>query len=456
MTLIKSISGIRGTIGGQPGSNLTPVDLVELSTAFAAWLKQRYSKPTIITGRDGRISGEVVSSLVISNLRMSGIDVVDLDLTSTPTVEMAVIHEKAQGGIIFSASHNPMKWNALKLLNEKGEFLTSEEGGEVLRLAGSDFLYAEAHQLGDLIKSDKYPALHIDKIMELPLIPVEEISKAGLRIVVDCINSSGAIVIPPLLDRLGVKYDLLNTEISGVFAHNPEPLEENLGTLMRAVKNSNASLGIAVDPDADRLALVDEKGNYFGEEYTLVAVADYILSRTPGPVVNNLSSSLALRDIAQKYDVDHFTSAVGEAHVVAQMKKVDAVIGGEGNGGVIDPNLHFGRDALVGIAYILSAMVFTKQKASELRARLPNYTISKQKVELEKGLDPDLLLEQLAEKYHHEEIDRTDGLKIYFDAEWVHMRKSNTEPIIRIYAESKHKIDADALALRFVKEISKI
>ena len=456
MTLIKSISGIRGTLGGRPGNNLTPVDLVQIASGFAQYLKMNKARPLAVVGRDGRISGGSVSALVTHTLLLSGVDVLDLGLTSTPTVEMAVKMEEADGGIIFSASHNPMEWNALKLLNERGEFLSSREGKQVLDFSSKQMTYASIHEMGSYQEAMHYPDAHIDAILDLPEVHFESIASKQYHVVIDAVNSTGAMVIPALLDRLGVTYEMLNGEITGSFAHNPEPLEKHLSHLMEQVKNGKADLGIAVDPDVDRLALVDENGTYWGEEYTLVGVADYLLRHRNGPVVTNLSSSIALRDIADNYGVECHFAEVGEANVVRKMKEIDAVLGGEGNGGVICPQLHYGRDALVGIAFILSAMASRDKKASELRSILPDYHISKLKLEFSEALDAEDLLEAFLKTSPIGEIDTTDGIKIILDKEWVHLRKSNTEPIIRVYAESKNASSAEKLAKQYIDQLNSI
>lgn len=455
MTLIKSISGIRGTIGGKVNEGLTPVDAVKFASAYGTWLKQRHSKVTVVIGRDARISGPMISNLVSSALIGLGIDVIDLGLSTTPTVEVAVPLEKAQGGIILTASHNPKQWNALKLLNEKGEFISGDDGAAVLDIAECEaFLFAEVDDLGTIIPNDTYLKKHIDAILALPLVNAAAIRAANFSLVVDAVNSSGGIFVPALLEALGVKnITCLYCEPTGHFPHNPEPLPEHLTDLSDKIKECGADLGITVDPDVDRLAFVCEDGSMFGEEYTLVAVADYVLSKTPGNTVSNLSSTRALRDVTEGYQQNYFASAVGEVNVVTKMKEVHAVIGGEGNGGIIYPELHYGRDSLVGIALFLSLLAERKMKISALRDSYPAYTISKNKIELTPDIDVDAVLSSMATRYAHEEVDTTDGVKIYIGKEWVHLRKSNTEPIIRIYSESRSMELANKLAISIISEI---
>jgi len=455
MTLIKSISGIRGTIGGKVNEGLTPVDAVKFASAYGTWLKQRHSKVTVVIGRDARISGPMISNLVSSALIGLGIDVIDLGLSTTPTVEVAVPLEKAQGGIILTASHNPKQWNALKLLNEKGEFISGDDGAVVLDIAEREaFEFAEVDDLGTIIPNDTYLQKHIDAILALPLVNAAAIRAANFSLVVDAVNSSGGIFVPALLEALGIEnITKLYCEPTGHFPHNPEPLPEHLTDLSDKIKECGADLGITVDPDVDRLAFVCEDGSMFGEEYTLVAVADYVLSKTPGNTVSNLSSTRALRDVTEGYQQTYFASAVGEVNVVTKMKEVHAVIGGEGNGGIIYPELHYGRDSLVGIALFLSLLADRKMKISELRDSYPAYTISKNKIELTAEIDVDAILSSMAAKYTHEEVDTTDGVKIYIGKEWVHLRKSNTEPIIRIYSESRSMELANELAARIISEI---
>jgi phosphomannomutase len=461
MTLIKSISGFRGTIGGQAGDNLTPIDAVLFAAAYGTWLKNQRSDQTIrvVIGRDARISGSMVSNLVANTLIGLGIHVIDLGLSTTPTVEIAVPLEKAQGGIILTASHNPKQWNALKLLNHRGEFLSAQAGAEVLALSEAGiFDFASVDALGTHTHDDTYLSKHIDSILALPLVNRSAIAAANFNIVVDAVNSSGGIFVPALLDALGVtQITKLYCEPTGHFPHNPEPLPEHLGDLANEIRSTQADLGITVDPDVDRLAMVCEDGSMFGEEYTLVAVADYVLSKTPGATVSNLSSTRALRDVTEEWHKQSYAAAaVGEVNVVEKMKAIHAVIGGEGNGGIIYPESHYGRDALVGIALFLSHLAEKKCKVSELRDHYPAYTISKNKIELTPNVNVDDILNKMAQAYAHEEVDTTDGVKIYIGKEWVHLRKSNTEPIIRIYSESKNANAADALAKRIITEIQAI
>jgi phosphomannomutase len=460
MTLIKSISGIRGTIGGPVNEGLTPLDAVKFAAAYGTWLKERNTEGTVkvVIGRDARISGKMISDLVSSTLVGLGIDVIDLGLSTTPTVEIAVPMEKANGGIILTASHNPKQWNALKLLNEKGEFISAADGEIVLEIAEKEsFHFAEVDSLGKVTQDDTYVDKHIEAILKLPLVNVEAIRKANFSVVLDAVNSTGGIVVPELLRKLGVKQITeLYCEPNGHFPHNPEPLPEHLTDLSAKITEVKADLGITVDPDVDRLALVCEDGSMFGEEYTLVAVADYVLSHTPGPTVSNLSSTRALRDITEARGLTYAAAAVGEVNVVAKMKEIGAVIGGEGNGGVIYPELHYGRDSLVGIALFLSHLAEKKMKVSELRDSYPKYVISKNKIELTSDIDVDKLLMFMSLNYAHEEVDATDGLKIYIGKEWVHLRKSNTEPIIRIYSESQNDKMAKELAERIILEIKSL
>ena len=461
MTLIKSISGFRGTIGGQAGDNLTPIDAVLFAAAYGTWLKNQTSDQTIrvVIGRDARISGPMVSNLVANTLIGLGIHVIDLGLSTTPTVEIAVPLEKAHGGIILTASHNPKQWNALKLLNHRGEFLSAQAGAEVLALSeAGTFDFASVDELGTHTHDDSYLSKHIDSILALPLVNRSAIAAANFKVVVDAVNSSGGIFVPALLDALGVtQLTKLYCEPTGHFPHNPEPLPEHLGDLANEIKSNQADLGITVDPDVDRLAMVCEDGSMFGEEYTLVAVADYVLSKTPGATVSNLSSTRALRDVTEEWHKQSYAAAaVGEVNVVEKMKAIQAVIGGEGNGGIIYPESHYGRDALVGIALFLSHLAEKKCKVSELRDQYPAYTISKNKIELTPNVDVDNILNKMALAYANEEVDTTDGVKIYIGKEWVHLRKSNTEPIIRIYSESKNAEAADALAKRIITEIQAI
>ncbi len=461
MTLIKSISGFRGTIGGQAGDNLTPIDAVLFAAAYGTWLKNQSADQTIrvVIGRDARISGSMVSNLVANTLIGLGIHVIDLGLSTTPTVEIAVPLEKAQGGIILTASHNPKQWNALKLLNHRGEFLSAQAGAEVLALSEAGiFDFASVDELGTHTHDDSYLSKHIDSILALPLVNRSAIAAANFKVVVDAVNSSGGIFVPALLDALGVtQITKLYCDPTGHFPHNPEPLPEHLGDLSNEIKSTQADLGITVDPDVDRLAMVCEDGSMFGEEYTLVAVADYVLSKTPGATVSNLSSTRALRDVTEEWHKQSYAAAaVGEVNVVEKMKAIHAVIGGEGNGGIIYPESHYGRDALVGIALFLSHLAEKKCKVSELRDHYPAYTISKNKIELTPNVNVDEILSKMASAYSNEEVDTTDGVKIYIGKEWVHLRKSNTEPIIRIYSESKNAEAADALAKRIITEIQAI
>lgn len=446
MTLIKSISGIRGTIGGKPGDNLTPLDAVRFASAYGTWLKENTSegKRKVVIGRDARISGGMIQNLVVNTLVGLGIDVVDLGLSTTPTVEIAVPLEQAQGGIILTASHNPKQWNALKLLDYKGEFLGHEAGKRILELAENDtFDYAEVDDLGKIIHLDDYIDRHIDAVLALPLVNVDLIKKQKFKVVVDAVNSTGGIAIPDLLEKLGVEVVKLYCEPNGQFPHNPEPLKEHLWEIAEKVVAEKADLGIVVDPDVDRLAFISENGEMFGEEYTLVACADYVLSKTPGDTVSNLSSSRALRDVTIRHSGKYQASAVGEVNVVALMKKNNAIIGGEGNGGIIYPELHYGRDALVGVGLFLSLLAEKQLKVSELRAGYPVYFMSKNKVELTPRIDVDRVIGEIQKRYQHETYTDIDGLKIDFEKEWVHLRKSNTEPIIRIYTESNSQANAD-------------
>lgn len=459
MTLIKSISGIRGTIGGKQGDNLTPLDAVKYAAAYGAWIKNYRVKKNyrIVVGRDARISGDMIQQLVMNTLVGLGIHVIDLDLSTTPTVEVAVPLEHADGGIILTASHNPKQWNALKLLNEKGEFLNAKAGQEILNLAnGNDISFAEVDDLGKITRNDAYIDLHIEEILNLPLVNIEAIKKANFKVVVDGVNSTGGIAVPLLLEALGVHPVKLFCDPTGEFPHNPEPLKEHLGDLMEKVISEKADFGIVVDPDVDRLAFVDENGDMFGEEYTLVAVADYILQHTPGNTVSNMSSSRALRDITQKHKGTYTASAVGEVNVVEKMKETNAIIGGEGNGGIIYPELHYGRDSLVGIALFLSFLADGNKSVSELRNTYPSYFMSKKKIQLTPDLDVDALLNAMEIKYASEEINTIDGVKIDFENYWVHLRKSNTEPIIRIYTEAFSQEEADTVADRIIEEIKTI
>jgi phosphomannomutase len=453
VALIKSISGIRGTIGGRPGENLTPSDIVKFAAAYGSLIIAQGDK--IVIGRDGRISGEMVSNLVVSTLRAMGLDVIDLGLSTTPTVELAVPGEKAAGGIIITASHNQKEWNALKLLNKEGEFISAAQGAVILEKARKDdFIFAAVDKMGSYSLNTAWMQKHIDAIIHHPLVDVRSIQQKQYRIVVDTINSTGALFIPPLLKALGVKdVILLNEEINGKFAHNPEPLPENLSGLSGTVQKSKADLGIAVDPDVDRLCFVCEDGSMFGEEYTLVAVADYVLGKTPGNTVSNMSSTKALKEVTLKHGGKYYPSAVGEVNVVSRMKEVNAVIGGEGNGGIIVPDLHYGRDALIGIGLFLSALSHHKNGIKSFRAKYPDYFISKNKIELRSGIDVPGILDKIRTKYKNHPINTDDGLKIEFDNDWVHLRSSNTEPIIRIYAESNFETTANNIALRLMQDI---
>ena len=458
MTLIKSISGIRGTIGGAAGEGLTPLDIVKFTSAFGSWAVKRSGLKKIVLGRDARLSGTMVNNLVIGTLQGLGIDVIDLGLSTTPTVEVAVPDEHAAGGIILTASHNPKQWNALKLLNDKGEFISEIDGKEVLEIAeNSDFIYADVNDLGKVTQDDSYLQKHIDKILALPLVDVAAITKADFKVVIDCVNSTGGIFVPALLNALGVKtVHQLYCEPDGNFPHNPEPLPENLLALSQEVLKKQAHLGIAVDPDVDRLCFVCEDGNMFGEEYTLVAVADYVLKNTKGNTVSNLSSTRALRDVTESAGGEYHAAAVGEVNVVNKMKEVNAVIGGEGNGGVIYPELHYGRDALVGIALFLTHLAKFGKPVSVLKSSYPNYFISKNKITLTPEMDIDALLLKVEEKYQKQPHSTIDGLKIEFDKEWVHLRKSNTEPIIRIYSEGNSETVANGLANKIITDIKEI
>ena len=458
MTLIKSISGIRGTLGGIPSENLTPLDIVRFTSAYAQWLQhENKGLLTVVTGRDARISGSMVHSLVNQTLVGMGVNVIDLGLSTTPTVAVAVPLEQAQGGIILTASHNPKQWNALKLLNGDGEFINSDAGATILEFAKEEaFQYAAVENLGMIQIKDDYIDRHIDAVLALERVNATEIKKSDFTIVVDGVNSSGGIAIPKLLDKLQLTSVKIHCTPNGMFPHNPEPLKEHLGDLCQAVIDQKADLGIAVDPDVDRLVFVDEKGVLFGEEYTLVACADYLLSKESGPTVSNLSSTRALADLTNILGGTYTSSAVGELNVVTEMKRVGALIGGEGNGGVIYPALHYGRDALVGVALFLSLLVERKVKVSELRSSYPSYFMSKKKITLQKGMDVDALLERMSEAYNNEKISTLDGVKIDFKDAWVHLRKSNTEPIIRVYTEAKSESDASSLADRFIEEIKQL
>lgn len=455
MALIKSISGIRGTIGGKPGEGLSPLDVVKFTAAFGTWLTQQSDNKKVVIGRDGRISGEMVKQLVVATLNGLGLDVVDLDLSTTPTVEIAVKQENAAGGIILTASHNPKEWNALKLLNSDGEFISGEDGAVVLDLAArEDFTFADVNKLGSYERNDTYMQKHIDLVLNYPLVDVAAIKARNFKVVVDAVNSTGATFIPALLKALGVEdVTVLFGEVNGRFSHNPEPLPENLTALSNEVNKSQADLGIAVDPDVDRLCFVCEDGSMFGEEYTLVAVADYILKHRKGNTVSNLSSTQALKDVTLKAGGEYHPSAVGEVNVVRKMKEVNAVIGGEGNGGIIVPDLHYGRDALIGIGLFLSHVAHTKKNLKAIRNSYPDYFISKNKIELDKGVDVKTIFEKIKGKYKNQPVNTEDGLKIEFEKDWVHLRTSNTEPIIRIYSESQNETTADNIAKRIMQDI---
>jgi phosphomannomutase len=458
VALIKSISGIRGTIGGFPGEGLTPVDVINFASAYGVWVKEQNKSALVVTGRDARPSGVWISDLTIHALRALGIDVIDLGLSTTPTVEIAVMEEKADGGIIFTASHNPQNWNALKLLNSRGEFISDKDGQMILEIAEKqDFHYESQLKLGKFLAINDYIERHIKKIVSLPLVDIKAIGEMDFRIAIDCVNSTGGIAIPKLLKALGVeRVTEYYTKPDGQFPHNPEPVPENLTVICSEIEKGHFDLGLVVDPDVDRLAIIAEDGTPFGEEYTLVAIADYVLNHTPGNTVSNLSSSKALKDITLKHGCSYFPSAVGEVNVVDKMKENNAVIGGEGNGGVIYPELHYGRDALVGIALFLSYLAKFKKSASFLRSTYPNYFTSKNKVELTPDMDVDLVLQKISSKYRSQPINRIDGIRIEFDDEWVHLRKSNTEPIIRIIAESDSESKSELLARKIISDIKEI
>lgn len=456
MTLIKSISGIRGTIGGPCGDTLNPLDIVKFTSAYATFIRQNTPSGSnkIVVGRDARISGEMVKNVVCGTLMGMGFDVVNIGLATTPTTELAVTMAGADGGIIITASHNPRQWNALKLLNNKGEFLTAEDGAELLKIADKgDFTYTDVDHLGLYTEDDSFDQRHIDSVLALKLVDTEAIKKAGFRVAVDAVNSVGGVILPKLLKQLGVEYTMLNGKPTGDFAHNPEPLEKNLTEIMTEVKNGNYDMGIVVDPDVDRLVFICEDGQMFGEEYTLVSVADYVLSKTPGNTVSNLSSTRALRDVTLKHGGQYTAAAVGEVNVTTQMKATKAVIGGEGNGGVIYPESHYGRDALVGIALFLSNVAHKGCKVSELRASYPNYFIAKNRIDLTASTDVDAILERVKELYKDEQVNDIDGVKIDFADKWVHLRKSNTEPIIRVYSEAATMEEADAIGKKLMQVV---
>lgn len=457
MTLIKSISGIRGTIGGPTGDTLNPLDIVKFTTAYATFMKRRATgegRKKIVVGRDARISGDMVRNVVCGTLMGMGLDVVDIDLATTPTTELAVRWTGALGGIIITASHNPRQWNALKLLNSEGEFLTKDDGNEVLSIAEKeDFDYADVDSLGSYTRDDSFNQRHIESVLDLKLADVDAIRNAKFKVCVDAINSVGGIILPDLLKALGVEYTILNSTANGDFAHNPEPLEKNLQGIMDEMRSGKYDLGIVVDPDVDRLAFICENGEMFGEEYTLVSVADYVLQHTPGNTVSNLSSTRALRDVTERHGGTYTAAAVGEVNVTTKMKEVGAVIGGEGNGGVIYPESHYGRDALVGIALFLSSLAHKKCTASELRATFPNYFIAKNRIDLTPSTDIDAILEKVKKMYASEKITDIDGVKIDFPDKWVHLRKSNTEPIIRVYSEAATMEEADALGKKLMQVV---
>ena len=460
MTLIKSISGIRGTIGGKVGENLTPVDAVKFASAYGTWLKNMYEpgfKLTVVIGRDARISGPMIQNLVVNTLVGLGIDVIDLGLSTTPTVEIAVPLEKANGGIILTASHNPKQWNALKLLNEKGEFISGLDGAQILKIAEAEaFDFSDVDSLGSVMENDAYMDIHIDEVLNLSLVDATAVAKKKYKVVVDAVNSSGGIIIPKLLEQMGVEVVKLYCDPTGQFPHNPEPLKEHLGDICKLVLEEKADFGIVVDPDVDRLAFISNDGEMFGEEYTLVACADYVLSKTPGNTVSNMSSSRALNDITKKHNGTYQASAVGEVNVVELMKSTNAIIGGEGNGGIIYPELHYGRDSIVGVALFLTYLAEKDITVAQLRASYPHYFMSKNKIELTPEIDVDEILVAMTEKYKNENHSTIDGVKIDFESNWVHLRKSNTEPIIRIYTEAKTQIEADELANRIISEIKEI
>ena len=457
MTLIKSISGIRGTIGGTAGTNLTPLDAVKFAAGYGAWLKEQHKHCKVVIGRDARPSGQMIENLVISTLQGLGIDVINAGLSTTPTVEMLVPRFNASGGIILTASHNPKEWNALKLLNEKGEFVSGEDGAAILRLAeDADLAFAEVDDLGQITPCDDGMEWHIEQVLSLPSIDARAVRSKGFHVAIDAVHSSGSVAIPLLLDAMGVTYENLYPEPTGQFPHNPEPLEKHLGAIIETVKSGSFTMGIVVDPDVDRLAFIDEKGAMFGEEYTLVLVADYLLSLQTGAVVSNMSSSKALRDLAEAKGGSYTASAVGEVNVVNEMKRRKAVLGGEGNGGIILPELHYGRDALVGIALALTHLAKSGKTMSELRAGYPEYYMAKQKIELVPGLDVDGILAEIAARYSNEEVSTIDGVKITWSDRWVHLRKSNTEPIVRIYTEAPSTTEATELGQNFMDLIASL
>jgi len=460
MALIKSISGIRGTIGGKPGEGLTPVDIIKFTAAYGSWLQKRFqgSALNVVVGRDARRSGSMVSSLIINTLSGLGINVTDLGLATTPTVEVAVTGSSSHGGIIVTASHNPEEWNALKLLNENGEFLSAEDGNEVLDIAESDdYIFAGIDAIGSITQDDSWGNRHIEQILGLSLVDIAAIRSSGFTVAIDCVNSVGGIIIPRLLRSLGVEKIIeLNTEPDGRFAHNPEPLPQNLEDISNLVKETGADVGFVVDPDVDRLAIICEDGSMFGEEYTLVAVSDYVLKHTPGNTVSNMSSTRALKDVTERYGYQYFSAAVGEVNVVEEMKKRMAVIGGEGNGGVIYPGLHYGRDALVGIALFLTHLATSKMRCSDLRKLYPDYVISKKKLNLSPGKEFSCILNEVKSHFREYKTDERDGLRIEHDHGWVQIRKSNTEPVMRIYAEGRTRNEADSLADQIIEIVKKV
>lgn len=456
MTLIKSISGIRGTIGGRIGDNLTPIDLVKFASAYATWVKSQGGKKIVI-GRDARISGEMVQNIVEGAVMAIGIDIIAIDLATTPTVELAVVHYKADGGIILTASHNPKQWNALKLLDRNGEFLNAEQGAIVLETAQNDsYVFVDIDNIGKVIERTSHDDRHIYEVLDLKMVDLEAVRKAKFKVVVDAVNSVGGVVIPQLLKAMGVEVVELYCTPNGEFPHNPEPLKEHLGEIMELVKKEKADLGVVVDPDVDRLVLISENGEMFGEEYTLVAIADYILSKTKGSTVSNLSSSRALKDITERHGCTYTTAAVGEVNVVAKMKETNAVFGGEGNGGVIYPESHYGRDALVGVALVLSYLALSGKTMSELRASYPHYEMSKNKIALDASVNIDALMDAVKKQYATEKITDIDGVKIDFEEGWVHLRKSNTEPIVRVYSEHKTVEDAEKMAQEVINTVNKL
>ncbi len=457
MTLIKSISGIRGTIGGKAGENLTPMDAVKFAAGYGEWLKKQHSNCSVVIGRDARISGQMIENLVISTLQGLGIDVINAGLSTTPTVEMLVPRYQAQGGIILTASHNPKQWNALKLLNDKGEFVNGKDGAEILALAeAGEIIYAKVDELGSLTEDTDGMQWHIDQILALSSVDAKLVASKNFKVVIDAVHSSGSVAIPLLLDKMGVEYNNLYPEPNGQFPHNPEPLEKHLTEIITECASGSYDMGIAVDPDVDRLAFIDEKGRMFGEEYTLVLIADYLLETRKSNVVSNLSSSKALRDLAERKGSTYSASAVGEVNVINEMKETSSILGGEGNGGIILPELHYGRDALVAIALALTHLAKSGETLSKLKASYPQYFMSKQKIELTPELDVDVILGSIANQYANEELSTIDGVKITWSDRWVHMRKSNTEPIVRIYTEAPTTTEAIELGSRFIRLLSEL